>query len=43
MLTFQQIIQKLIDYWEKRGCVIHQGHGLEVGAGRLILRLFCAA
>ncbi len=33
MLTFQQIIQKLIDYWEKRGCVIHQGHGLEVGAG----------
>jgi glycyl-tRNA synthetase len=33
MLTFQQIIQSLTHFWEKQGCVIHQGHDLEVGAG----------
>jgi glycyl-tRNA synthetase len=33
MLTFQQMIQSLIEFWEKRGCIIHQGHDLEVGAG----------
>ncbi len=33
MLTFQQIIQTLIEFWETRGCVIHQGHDLETGAG----------
>lgn len=33
MLTFQQIIQKLTAFWEKQGCVIHQGHDIEVGAG----------
>ncbi|MBS0630178.1 MAG: glycine--tRNA ligase subunit beta [Verrucomicrobia bacterium] len=33
MLTFQQIIHKLSEFWEKRGCIIHQGHDLEVGAG----------
>jgi glycyl-tRNA synthetase len=33
MLTFQQIIQRLTEFWEKKRCVIHQGHDLEVGAG----------
>lgn len=33
MITFQQLIQRLTAFWEKRGCVIHQGHDLETGAG----------
>lgn len=33
MLTFQQILAKLTAFWEAQGCVIHQGHDLEVGAG----------
>jgi glycyl-tRNA synthetase len=33
MLTFQQIIQRLVEFWEKENCVIHQGHDVEVGAG----------
>ncbi len=33
MLTFQEIIQRLTHFWEKQGCIIHQGHDLEVGAG----------
>jgi len=33
MLTFQQIITRLTQFWEKKGCIIHQGHDLEVGAG----------
>lgn len=33
MLTFQQIIQKLFAFWEKQGCIVHQGHDLETGAG----------
>ena len=33
MLTFQKMIQKLFDFWEKQGCVVHQGHDLETGAG----------
>jgi glycyl-tRNA synthetase len=33
MLTFQQIIHRLTEFWEKKRCVIHQGHDLEVGAG----------
>ena len=33
MLTFQQIIAKLSQFWEKHGCIIHHGHDLETGAG----------
>src|SRR5690349_10506077 len=33
MVTFQELIYRLTKFWEKRGCVIHQGHDLEVGAG----------
>ncbi|MBM3198551.1 MAG: glycine--tRNA ligase subunit alpha, partial [Chlamydiae bacterium] len=32
-LTFQQIIQRLTEFWEKQGCVVHQGYDVEVGAG----------
>lgn len=33
MITFQQLIQRLTHFWEKKGCVIHLGHDLETGAG----------
>ncbi|HSX04436.1 MAG TPA: glycine--tRNA ligase [Rhabdochlamydiaceae bacterium] len=33
MITFQQLIQRLTAFWEKRGCIIHQGHDIETGAG----------
>ncbi|MCB1080761.1 MAG: glycine--tRNA ligase subunit beta [Chlamydiia bacterium] len=33
MLTFQQIISKLTSFWAKQGCIIQQGHDVEVGAG----------
>lgn len=33
MITFQQILKNLSLFWEKQGCIIHQGYDLEVGAG----------
>lgn len=33
MLTFQEIILRLTQFWEEKHCIIHQGHDLEVGAG----------
>ncbi|MFT4551683.1 MAG: glycyl-tRNA synthetase [Chlamydiales bacterium] len=33
MITFQEFIRKLSTFWEKQGCIIHQGYDLEVGAG----------
>lgn len=33
MLTFQEIIRRLSQFWEEQGCIIHQGYDLEVGAG----------
>lgn len=33
MITFQEILRTLSHYWEKQGCIIHQGYDLEVGAG----------
>lgn len=33
MLTFQHFLAKLNEFWEKQGCIIHQGYDLEVGAG----------
>ena len=33
MLTFQQIISKLTSFWADHGCIIAQGHDVEVGAG----------
>lgn len=33
MKTFQEILRTLTHFWEKHGCIIHQGYDLEVGAG----------
>ncbi|MEJ2456329.1 MAG: glycine--tRNA ligase subunit alpha [Candidatus Thiodiazotropha sp.] len=33
MLTFQQLIFKLQDYWARQGCIILQPYDMEVGAG----------
>jgi len=33
MLTFQQIILKLQDYWGSQGCALLQPYDMEVGAG----------
>lgn len=33
MLTFSQLIQKLNEFWAAKGCILHQGYDLEVGAG----------
>lgn len=33
MKTFQEILRELSHFWEKQGCIIHQGYDLEVGAG----------
>ncbi|AFZ83867.1 glycyl-tRNA synthetase alpha chain [Candidatus Kinetoplastibacterium blastocrithidii TCC012E] len=33
MLTFQQIIIKLQNYWDKQGCAILQPYDMEIGAG----------
>jgi glycyl-tRNA synthetase alpha chain len=33
MLTFQQVILKLQDYWDARGCALLQPYDMEVGAG----------
>ncbi|MEM1282391.1 MAG: glycine--tRNA ligase [Chlamydiota bacterium] len=33
MITFQELINRLSNYWEEQGCIIHQGYDMEVGAG----------
>ncbi|PCI77957.1 glycine--tRNA ligase subunit alpha/beta [Candidatus Aerophobetes bacterium] len=33
MLTFQKIIERLTTFWADRGCVVHTGCNVEVGAG----------
>ena len=33
MITFQEILRRLSQFWEEQGCIIHQGYDLEVGAG----------
>jgi glycyl-tRNA synthetase len=33
MLTIQDLIAKLNAFWAEQGCVIHQGHDVETGAG----------
>lgn len=33
MITFQELIRRLSQFWEKQGCIIHQGYDLELGAG----------
>ena len=33
VITFQEIIERLNTFWGKKGCVVAQPYGLEVGAG----------
>lgn len=33
MITFQEIIRRLSNYWIEQGCIIQQGYDLEMGAG----------
>jgi len=35
MMTFQEIIRALEDYWARQGCVIEQPYDVEVGAGTM--------
>ena len=36
MLTFQQLILRLQEYWSKQGCALLQPYDMEVGAGFMI-------
>lgn len=33
MMTFQEIIKTMTNFWADQGCLIQQGHDVEVGAG----------
>ncbi|GAB4186544.1 MAG: glycine--tRNA ligase [Simkaniaceae bacterium] len=33
MHTFQNLISNLTNFWAEKGCIVHQGHDVEVGAG----------
>lgn len=33
MMTFQKLLSTLTEFWAAQGCVVHQGHDIEVGAG----------
>lgn len=33
MHTFQKLLTTLTEFWASKGCIIHQGHDVEVGAG----------
>src|SRR5579863_3430661 len=40
MLTFQEIIFKLKQYWAARGCIIQEPYDIEVGAGTMVAETF---
>lgn len=42
-LTFQELIQKLNEYWGRQGCLIMQPYDLEVGAGTFSPHTFLRA
>jgi glycyl-tRNA synthetase alpha chain len=43
MLTFQQIILKLAQYWDRQGCVLLQPYDMEMGAGTFHTATFLRA
>jgi glycyl-tRNA synthetase alpha chain len=43
MLTFQQLILKLQDYWSRQGCALLQPYDMEVGAGTFHTATFLRA
>jgi glycyl-tRNA synthetase len=34
-LSFQEIILRLLDFWQKQGCLVQQPHNVQVGAGTM--------
>ncbi len=43
MLTFQQLILRLNEYWDRQGCVLLQPYDMEVGAGTFHTATFLRA
>jgi glycyl-tRNA synthetase alpha chain len=43
MLTFQQLILRLNEYWDRRGCVLLQPYDMEMGAGTFHTATFLRA
>ncbi len=43
MLTFQQLILRLNDFWDRRGCALLQPYDMEVGAGTFHTATFLRA
>ncbi len=43
MLTFQQLIQRLNEFWDRQGCAVLQGYDMEVGAGTFHTATFLRA
>jgi len=43
MLTFQQVILRLQEFWDQRGCVLLQPYDMEVGAGTFHTATFLRA
>lgn len=43
MLTFQQIILRLQEYWDKQGCALLQPYDMEIGAGTFHTATFLRA
>ena len=43
MLSFQQLILRLNDYWDRQGCVLLQPYDMEVGAGTFHTATFLRA
>jgi glycyl-tRNA synthetase alpha chain len=43
MLTFQQLILRLQDYWDRQGCALLQPYDMEVGAGTFHTATFLRA
>jgi glycyl-tRNA synthetase alpha chain len=42
MLTFQQLILRLNEFWDRRGCVLLQPYDMEMGAGTFHTATFLA-
>ena len=43
MLTFQQLILRLNQYWDQHGCVLLQHYDMEMGAGTFHTATFLRA
>jgi glycyl-tRNA synthetase alpha chain len=43
MLSFQQLIQRLAEFWDEQGCVLLQPYDMEVGAGTFHTATFLRA